>query len=68
MGQVFSVQYHLKVYVKLDGIFERGQGSCVKLPIRIMATPRVEPTQEPWRIPANWNPFNGTEQPTYLYL
>ena len=26
MGQVFQVQYTLKVYLKHDGFFERGQG------------------------------------------
>ena len=29
MGQVFQVKYTLKVYLKHDGFFERGQGTCV---------------------------------------
>lgn len=29
MGQVFQVKYFLKVYLKHDGFFERGQGTCV---------------------------------------
>ena len=33
-----------------------------------MATPKLEPSTEPWRIPANWNPYQGTEEPTYVYL
>ena len=57
MGQNFQVQYMLKVYLKHDGFFERGQGTCVNLPLRIMATPRTEPSTEPWRIPQNWNPY-----------
>ena len=39
MGQVFQVTYGLKVYMKHDGFFERGQGTCVNLPLRIMASP-----------------------------
>ena len=33
-----------------------------------MATPRTEPSTEPWRIPENWNPYQGTAEPTYVYL
>jgi len=41
MGQVFQVSYSLKVYLKHDSFFERGQGTCVNLPLRIMATPQL---------------------------
>ena len=68
MGQVFQVQYIFKVYLKHDGFFERGAGQSVNLPLRVMATKRMDPSQAPWRIPQNWNPFQGTEQPTYVYL
>lgn len=29
MGQVFQVKYMLKVYLKHEGFFERGQGTSV---------------------------------------
>ena len=51
MGQIYQVQYTLKVYLKHDGFFERGQGKHINLPVRIMATPRTEPSSEAWRIP-----------------
>lgn len=56
------------MYLKHDGFFERGQGTCVNLPLRIMATPRMEPTTEPWRVPDNWSPFQGNQEPTYVFL
>ena len=62
------MQYTLKVYLKHDGFFSRGQGTCVNLPLRILATRRLEPSPEPWRVPEGWNPMQGTEQPTYVYL
>ena len=68
MGQIFQVKYMLKVYLKHDGFFERGQGTCVNLPLRVMAMPHLDPSTEPWRIPQNWNPHQGTAEPTYLYL
>ena len=68
MGQVFQVQYILKVFIKHEGFFERGSGAHVSLPLRILATPRTDPSTEPWRVCENWNPISGTEQPTYVYL
>ena len=58
----------LKVYLKHEGFFERGQGSCVNLPLRILARQHLDPSTEAWRIPQNWNPHQGTAEPTYLYL
>ena len=40
----------------------------MKLPLRIMANPNLDPSTEPWRIPADWNPYQGTQEPTYVYL
>ena len=68
MGQVFQVQYILKIFIEHEGFFERGSGAHVSLPLRILATPCTEPSPEPWRVPEVWNPCQGTEYPTYLYL
>ena len=68
MGQIFQVKYMLKVYLKHEGFFERGQGNCVNLPLRILARQHLDPSTEGWRIPQNWNPHQGTAEPTYLYL
>lgn len=57
MGQVFQVQYVLKVYLKHDGFFSRGQGSSVNMPIKILAIPHMDPSTEPWRVPEEWNPY-----------
>mmetsp|Transcript_38493 Transcript_38493/g.50464 ORF Transcript_38493/g.50464 Transcript_38493/m.50464 type:complete len:104 (+) Transcript_38493:1165-1476(+) len=38
------------------------------MPIKILATPNSEPSTEPWRVPENWNPYPGTQEPTYVYL
>ena len=54
--------------MKHDGFFERGQGSSVNLPIKILAVPHLDVSNEPWRVPDVWNPYQGTEEPTYLYL
>jgi len=59
MGQIFQVQYTLKVYLKHEGFLERGQGTCVNLPIKMLATPRMEPSTEPWRVPEHWQPYQG---------
>lgn len=58
----------LKVYLKHDGFFERGQGNSVNMPLKILATPDNDPSSEPWRVPDNWNPYQGTQEPTYVYL
>ena len=67
MGQVFQVQYILKVFLKHDSFFSEKQ-SCVNLPLRIMSTARTDPSFEPWRVPNDWNPYQGTEEPTYIFL
>ena len=69
MGQIFQVQYILRIYMEHDLFFSAaGEPSSVSLPIRIMAKPRIEPSSEPWHVPAEWNPYQGTEEPTYVYL
>ena len=51
LGQVWQVQYTLKVYLKHEGLLEFGQGEFVTLPLRILASPKLDPSKEPWRIP-----------------
>ena len=61
MGQVFQVQYILKLFIKHEGFFESGSGAHISLPLRILATPRTDPSSESWRVPDEWNPYLGTE-------
>ena len=68
LGQVFQVQYMLKVYLKHEGLLEFGAGEFATLPIRILASPKLEPSTEPWRIPADWNPHAPNAEATYIYL
>ena len=56
LGEVFQVQYLLKVYIKHEGLFEFGAGRSVTLPLKILNTPTVSETKEPYRVPDNWNP------------
>lgn len=38
------------------------------MPIRILNTPKLVESTEPYRVPANWNPVDGTGgQPCYLW-
>ena len=68
MGQIFQVKYMLKVYLKHEGFLEFGAGECVSLPVKILATPKLDPSNEPWRVPDPWNPVAPLEEPAYLYL
>lgn len=40
----------------------------MSFPIRIMATPHLEPAKEEWRIPSNWAPYAPNSDPAYIYL
>ena len=43
-GQLFTIQYSVKVFVRHDSKQQFGEGECVTLPIRILERPvRVEP-------------------------
>jgi len=57
LGQVFQVQYFFKVYLKHDGLFEKGPGKWCNLPLKILSTRHLEPSTEPFRVPNNWNPW-----------
>lgn len=38
------------------------------MPLKVLASQHLDVSTEPWRIPQNWNPHQGTAEPTYLYL
>lgn len=57
LGQVFSVEYVLRVFVKYDNWMKHGEGEYISMPIKIINTPCLGPTQEPFRVPAEWNPI-----------
>ena len=56
LGEVYQVQYMLKIYVKYEGMFQFGAGSCVTMLIKLLNTPAVLTADEPYRVPAVWNP------------
>ena len=68
LGVVYQIQYVLKVYVKHEGLFQFGAGRCVTCPLKILNTPSVEKTGEPYRVPEVWNPTPGNAEPAYLWL
>ena len=68
IGKIYQVQYFIKVYVKHDGMFETGPGNWCNLPVKILSTPQLDPISDPWRVADNWNPWQGTEEPTYVFL
>ena len=46
IGQIFQIQYFIKVYVKHDAMFETGAGNYCNFPIKIVALPNLEPSSE----------------------
>jgi len=50
----------MKVYVKADAWNEFGEGDLVQMPVRILNTPKLVESTEPYRIPHNWNPIDGS--------
>lgn len=62
LGQVFTVEYALRVFVKYDNWMKHGEGEYITLPIKIINTPELGPTQEPFRVPENWNPIQGNNE------
>ena len=67
LGAVYQVQYVLKVYVKHDGMLQFGDGRCVTMPIKILNTPCITKSDEPYKVPEDWNPIQCNEDPIYLY-
>jgi hypothetical protein len=53
------VEYALRVFVKYDNWMKHGEGEYITLPIRIINTPCLGPTQEPFRVPEQWDPIQG---------
>lgn len=59
LGAVFQVEYTLRVFVKHDNWLKLGEGEYISLPIKINNTPFLGPSNEPFRVPAEWNPIQG---------
>lgn len=56
LGELFQVEYTLRVFVKYENWRKRGEGERITLPLRIINTPRLGPSDEPFRVPQNWSP------------
>lgn len=56
-GNLFSVEYSLRVFVKHDSWNEFGQGNCINLPIQVIQPP-IDITSDDviQQKPENWNP------------
>ena len=52
LGSVFTINYILKVFVKVDNWSEFGEGEFVVMPVKIIARPKLEVANEPYRVPA----------------
>lgn len=57
LGLLFSVDYCLRVFVKYDSFMKRGEGEYITMPIKILNTPFLGKTDEPFRVPDQWDPF-----------
>ena len=68
LGEVYQVQYVLKIYVKHEGMFQFGAGSCVTMPIKLLNAPAIAIAEEPYRVPEGWNPIAYSQEPVYLYV
>jgi len=44
LGQVFSVEYVLRVFVKYENWMKHGEGEHISLPVKIINTPTLGPT------------------------
>ena len=44
-----------------------GEGDKTTLPIRILSSPKLDPSKEPYRVPKDWNPYQDEFGPAYLY-
>ena len=68
IGALFQIEYKLRVFVKHEAFLELGKGKCISFPIRVYNTPVLVQSQEPYRVPDNWNPQQGITEPVYLYM
>lgn len=59
LGAIFAVEYTLRVFVKHDNWLKHGEGEYISLPIRIINTPYLGASNEPFRVPEVWNPIQG---------
>lgn len=57
LGQIFSVEYVMKVFVKHSAWNSVGQGSCIELPIKVLASPQLIQADENFRVPTDWRPI-----------
>jgi hypothetical protein len=69
LGQVFCIDYVLKVFVEYDTWNKFGsEGEVCSIPIIILQRPFPgQESIEPFRVPIEWNPIVGTVEPTYIY-
>ena len=56
-GQLISISYTLRAYVKHDSWNEFGEGNCINLPIKIMQKPMALATNIKVEEPQNWQPY-----------
>lgn len=66
-GDLFSISYLLRVFIKHDSYNAFGEGNCISLPIKIMQPPQNTLTMDVLKeIPEGWNPY--VAQPVQLAL
>lgn len=46
---------------------KHGEGQCITLPIKIINTPELGPSHEPFRVPEQWNPIQGNYEQVPVY-
>lgn len=54
---MFTIEYALRVFVKYDNWMKHGEGEYITLPIKILNTQFLGPSEEPFRVPLEWNPI-----------
>lgn len=57
LGEVFAIGYIFNVFVKFKSLTDLGEGYKISIPIRIFNTPKLIQSDEPYRVPKQWNPI-----------
>lgn len=66
LGQIFQIDYVLKVFVKHGAWNSVGQGDFVSLPFKILGSPQLIQSDENFRVPVDWRPTVGIAEPVKL--
>lgn len=65
LGSVFKIEFELKVVCKFDQYKGKDKFEAT-FPLKIMQSPNITPSDEPYRVPDEWNPIQPKAEVSYL--